>query len=315
MLNILAKRLMQLLLVMWSVGTLTFVLTRLLPGDMAYRIAASRYGYDQTDSAAAALVQAELGLDLPWWRSYASWLTDLLQLNLGKSLVSGESVWALIGHQFGHTLALALAALLLAFLIGPPLGLLAAMKPQGLFDRFTLIFSTLLRSFPAFIIGIALITLFSVQLKWLPAAGYGELQHFFLPALTLELVLSAVSIRVSRNAMVAVATSEYYQFSRLKGLNKTLRFVRHGLRNVAIPILAYHSVQLIYLIEGVVIVESLFAWPGSGHALVHAVIARDVPMIQGTALIMGAIFVLLNMAVDMLNRLIDPRIRYHGGEQ
>lgn len=315
MLNILAKRLMQLLLVMWSVGTLTFVLTRLLPGDMAYRIAASRYGYDQTDSAAAALVQAELGLDLPWWRSYASWLTDLLQLNLGKSLVSGESVWALIGHQFGHTLALALAALLLAFLIGPPLGLLAAMKPQGLFDRFTLIFSTLLRSFPAFIIGIALITLFSVQLKWLPAAGYGELQHFFLPALTLALGLSAVSIRVSRNAMVAVATSEYYQFSRLKGLNKTLRFVRHGLRNVAIPILAYHSVQLIYLIEGVVIVESLFAWPGSGHALVHAVIARDVPMIQGTALIMGAIFVLLNMAVDMLNRLIDPRIRYHGGEQ
>ena len=315
MLNILAKRLMQLLLVIWSVGTLTFVLTRLLPGDMAYRIAASRYGYDQTDSAAAALVQAELGLDLPWWRSYASWLTDLLQLNLGKSLVSGESVWALIGHQFGHTFALALVALLLAFLIGPPLGLLAAMKPQGLFDRFTLIFSTLLRSFPAFIIGIALITLFSVQLKWLPAAGYGELQHFFLPALTLALGLSAVSIRVSRNAMVAVATSEYYQFSRLKGLNKTLRFVRHGLRNVAIPILAYHSVQLIYLIEGVVIVDSLFAWPGSGHALVHALIARDVPMIQGTALIMGAIFVLLNMAVDMLNRLIDPRIRYHGGEQ
>ena len=315
MLNILAKRLMQLLLVIWSVGTLTFVLTRLLPGDMAYRIAASRYGYDQTDSSAAALVQAELGLDLPWWRSYVSWLTDLLQLNLGKSLVSGESVWALIGHQFGHTFALALVALLLAFLIGPPLGLLAAMKPQGLFDRFTLIFSTLLRSFPAFIIGIALITLFSVQLKWLPAAGYGELQHFFLPALTLAFGLSAVSIRVSRNAMVAVATSEYYQFSRLKGLNKTLRFVRHGLRNVAIPILAYHSVQLIYLIEGVVIVESLFAWPGSGHALVHAVIARDVPMIQGTALIMGAIFVLLNMAVDMLNRLIDPRIRYHGGEQ
>ena len=315
MLNILAKRLMQLLLVIWSVGTLTFVLTRLLPGDMAYRIAASRYGYDQTDSAAAALVQAELGLDLPWWRSYVSWLTDLLQLNLGKSLVSGESVWALIGHQFGHTFALALVALLLAFLIGPPLGLLAAMKPQGLFDRFTLIFSTLLRSFPAFIIGIALITLFSVQLKWLPAAGYGELQHFFLPALTLALGLSAVSIRVSRNAMVAVATSEYYQFSRLKGLNKTLRFIRHGLRNVAIPILAYHSVQLIYLIEGVVIVESLFAWPGSGHALVHAVIARDVPMIQGTALIMGAIFVLMNMAVDMLNRLIDPRIRYHRGEK
>lgn len=170
-----------------------------------------------------------------------------------------------------------------------------------------------MRSFPAFIIGIGLITLFSVQLKWLPAAGYGSLQHFILPALTLALGLSAVSVRVSRNAMVTVMNSEYYQFSRLKGLGEKRSFFRHGLRNVAIPILAYHSVQLIYLIEGVVIVESLFAWPGSGHALVHAVIARDVPMIQGTALIMGGIFVVLNMAMDVLNRLIDPRIRYHGG--
>ena len=310
MLNIILKRLTQLILVIWSVGTLTFILTRTLPGDMAYRIAAGRYGYDQTDSAAAELVRSELGLDQSWWQSYFDWLADLLQFNLGKSLVSGESVWALIGHQFGHTLTLAVAALLFALLIGPPLGLLAAHKPNGWFDRFTLVISTLLRSVPAFIIGIALITLFAVRFKWLPAAGYGSWQHFILPALTLALGLSAVSVRVSRNAMVEVKRAEYYQFSRLKGLNERLSFIRHGLRNVAIPILAYHSVQLIYLIEGVVIVESLFAWPGSGHALVHAVIARDVPMIQGTALIMGGIFVLLNMTVDMLSAWIDPRISH-----
>lgn len=312
MLKIIVNRLLQLLLVIWSVGTLTFILTRSLPGDMAYRIAASRYGYDQTDSAAAALVRSELGLDQAWWHSYFNWLWDLLQLNLGNSLVSGEKVWSLIEHEFGHTLALAIVALLLALLIGPPLGLLAAQKPNGFFDRFTLILSTGLRSLPAFIIGIGLITVFSVQLQWLPAAGYGSWQHFLLPALTLALGLSAVSVRVSRNAMVAVNATEYYQFSRLKGLNNKLSFWRHGLRNVAIPILAYHSVQLIYLIEGVVIVESLFAWPGSGHALIHAIIARDVPMIQGTALIMGGIFVLLNMLVDLLNSLIDPRIRFQG---
>ena len=153
-----------------------------------------------------------------------------------------------------------------------------------------------------------------MRFKWLPAAGYGSWQHFILPALTLALGLSAVSVRVSRNAMVEVKRAEYYQFSRLKGLNERLSFIRHGLRNVAIPILAYHSVQLIYLIEGVVIVESLFAWPGSGHALVHAVIARDVPMIQGTALIMGGIFVLLNMTVDMLSAWIDPRISHRARE-
>ncbi len=313
MLNMIAKRLGQILLVIWSVGTLTFLLTRSLPGDMAYRIAASRYGYDQTDGAAAELVRAELGLDQSWWQSYVHWLTDLVQLKLGNSLVSGEAVWHEIAHQFGHTLALALVALLFALLIGPPLGLLAAWKPNGLFDRFTLLLSTLLRSVPAFIIGIGLITLFAVRLKWLPAAGYGSGQYFILPALTLALGLSAVSIRVSRHALVEVMNTDYYQFSRLKGLTDMRSFLRHGLRNVAIPVLAYHSVQLVYLIEGVVIVESLFAWPGSGHALVHAVIARDVPMIQGTCLIMGGIFVLLNMLVDMLSAVIDPRVTVHGG--
>ncbi|MDU8924128.1 ABC transporter permease [Pasteurellaceae bacterium LIM206] len=308
MLTIILKRVGQLILMVWSVGTLTFILTRNLPGDMAFRIAASRYGYDQTDAAAAALVRSQVGLDQPWWQTYMYWFTDLLQFNLGKSLVSEESVWSLITHQFGHTLGLAVAALLLGLLIGPPLGLLAAHKSNGLFDRFTLLVSTLLRSVPAFIIGIGLISLFAVKLNWLPAAGYGDWRYFILPALTLALGLSAVSVRISRNAMLTVAYSDYYQFARLKGLNARQCFFRHGLRNVAIPILAYHSVQLIYLIEGVVIVESLFAWPGSGHALVHAVIARDIPMIQGTALVMGALFVLLNMLVDVLSAWIDPRI-------
>ena len=290
------QRLLQLVFVIWSVGTLTFILTRSLPGDMAYRIAASRYGYDQTDAAAAAIERAELGLDQPWWQSYTDWLLDLVQLNLGHSLVSGEAIWAEISHQFGHTLALALVALVLSLLIGPPLGLLAAHKPNGLFDRFTLVISTMLRSVPVFIIGIALITLLAVQIKWLPAAGYGTPQHYILPSLTLAIGLAAVSIRVSHHAMVQVQTSEYYDFAKLKGLSKWTAFCRHGLRNVAIPILAYHSVQLVYLVEG------------SGHALVHAIVARDVPMIQGTALIMGGMFVVLNMVVDLLSGLLDPRI-------
>lgn len=307
--KILLRRLTQILLVIWSVGTLTFLLTRQLSGDMAYRIAASRYGYDQTDAAAAEAVRAELGLEQPWWETYFSWLGDLVQFNLGKSLVSGDSVWHELEHQFGHTLSLAIVALILALLIGPTLGVLAARKPNGIFDRLTLVFSSLFRSVPAFIIAIGLISLFSVQLNWLPSGGYGSWQHFVLPALTLAIGLSAVSVRVTRQAMVQAMQSDYYQFARLKGLNRWQTFVRHGIRNIAVPVIAYHSVQLIYLIEGVVIVESLFAWPGSGHALVHAIIARDVPMIQGTALVMGGLFVVLNMAADLLSAWIDPRIR------
>ncbi|MDH2997361.1 ABC transporter permease [Pasteurellaceae bacterium LFhippo2] len=309
MLKIILRRLFQILLVIWSVGTLTFILTRQLSGDMAYRIAASRYGYDQLDSAAAELVRAELGLAQAWWHSYANWFFDLIQLNLGKSLVTNDSVWSEISHQFGHTLSLALVALIMALIIGPTIGIIAARKPNGIFDRLTLVFSSLFRSVPAFIIAIGLITLFSVNLKWLPAGGYGSWTHFILPALTLALGLSAVSVRVTRQAMVQVMASDYYQFAKLKGLNGWQTFVRHGLRNIAIPVIAYHSVQLVYLIEGVVIVESLFAWPGSGHALVHAIIARDVPMIQGTALVMGGLFVLLNMGADLLSAWIDPRIK------
>lgn len=309
MLKIILRRLSQILFVVWSVGTLTFLLTRQLSGDMAYRIAASRYGYDQADSAAADAVRAELGLDQAWWHSYFNWLGDLLQFNLSKSLVTGDSVWSEIQHQFGHTLSLALIALLLGLLIGPTLGVLAARKKNGIFDRLTLIISTLLRSVPAFIIAIGLISLFSATLRWLPAGGYGKWQHFVLPALTLALGLSAVSVRITQEAMLQVKQSEFYQFAQLKGLSAWQTFRRHGIRNIAIPVIAYHAVQLIYLIEGVVIVESLFAWPGSGHALVHAIIARDVPMIQGTALVMGGLFVLLNMAADLLSAWIDPRIQ------
>lgn len=307
MLKQLFSRFIQLILVVWSVGTLTFILMRSLPGDMAYRIAASRYGYDQVTASSASQVRAELGLDLPWYEQYLAWFGDLVQLDLGKSLVSGAAVWDEIAHQFGHTLSLAVVALVISLIIAPPIGVLAALRPDGVFDRISLLMATLLRSAPSFIIGVVLITIFAVQLKWLPAIGYGKPIHYILPALTLALGLSAASIRVSRNAAVAVLDSDFYQFAKLKGLSKWQTFRRHGIRNIAIPIVAYHGVQLIYLIEGVVIVESLFAWPGIGHALVHAIIARDIPMIQGSALIMGGLFVILNAILDIINHHIDPR--------
>ncbi|WP_264673298.1 ABC transporter permease [Moraxella bovoculi] len=147
MLKLLTSRLIQLLLVVWSVGTLTFVLMRSLPGDMAYRIAASRYGYDQVTASSADQVRAELGLDLPWYEQYIAWFGDLLRLDLGNSLVSGASVWDEIAHQFGHTLSLAFVALIISLIIAPPIGMLSALRPNGVFDRFTLFIATLLRSY------------------------------------------------------------------------------------------------------------------------------------------------------------------------
>ncbi|BCQ39217.1 hypothetical protein ERHA54_18200 [Erwinia rhapontici] len=156
-------------------------------------------------------------------------------------------------------------------------------------------------------LGLILVVIFALNLGLLPAAGYGDVQHVLLPALTLALGLAAVSSRVARNAMRQVTDSAWYQFGRTKGLKEGTLFWRHGLRNVSVPLVTYLSVQFIYLIEGVIVVETLFAWPGIGHALVHAIFARDVPMIQGTALVMGLMFVLLNALSDGLCYWLDPR--------
>ncbi|MCP2233004.1 MULTISPECIES: ABC transporter permease [Erwinia] len=307
MMRMLGYRLLQAGFVALLVGGLTFVLMRSLPGDMAYRIAAGRYGYDRVDAAAARAVQQELGLDRPAWQALVDWFIQLLHFNPGNSLVSGEPVMAEIGHQLGQTLLLAAVALVMSLLLGPPLGIFAALNPGGRLDRLLLALSTILRALPHFVLGLILVLIFALTLGLLPAAGYGDVQHVLLPALTLALGLAAVSSRVARNAMRQVAGSAWYSFGRTKGLKEGMLFWRHGLRNVSVPLVTYLSVQFIYLIEGVIVVETLFAWPGIGHALVHAIFARDVPMIQGSALVMGLLFVLLNAASDALCWWLDPR--------
>jgi peptide/nickel transport system permease protein len=305
----LGRRAVQALLVALIVGTLCFVLVRVLPGDMAFRIAEGRYGYDRVGAAAAEAVRAELGLDRPAWVQFVDWLGLLLRLDLGASLVTGERVVDEIAHQLGHTVLLSLVAVALALLIGPPLGLLAALRPDGIADRAGLVAAAALRALPAFVLGVFLIEILALRLELLPAAGYHEQGNIVLPALTLALGLAAVSSRVARDAMVDVAASPQFLFARTKGLGPGLALARHGLRNVGVPVVAYLGVQLVTLVEGVVVVESLFAWPGIGHALVHAIIARDVPMVQGTALVMGLLFVSLNALIDVACVAIDPRRR------
>ena len=303
------NRLLQAVLVAFTVGLLTFIMIRLLPGDVAYRIAAGRYGYDVVDSAAAAKVAAELDLNRPAIEAFGLWLYDLVRLDLGTSLVSGEPVWDELVMQLGHTLQLAVSAILLSLLIGPPLGILAGLNRGGFLDRGLMLVSTALRALPQFVVGLGLIVIFGLMLNLLPTAGHAHGSHLVLPAFTLALGLAAVSAQVARDAMAEVAQSQFYRFARTKGLPEWQVFRRHGLRNVAVPIVTYLGVQFIYLVEGVVVVETLFAWPGIGHALVHAIFGRDVPVIQGAAVVMGLMFVVLNAAVDGFCYIIDPRRR------
>ncbi|RJK98601.1 ABC transporter permease [Paracoccus aestuarii] len=300
-------RLAQAVMVALLVGVLTFLMMQSLPGDMAFRIAAGRYGYDNVNAQAAEAVRQELGLDRPAIAAFGSWLWDLMRLDFGTSVISGAPVMTEIRHQLGASLQLAGAALALSLVIGPPIGILAGLRAGGLLDRVLLVLSTALRSVPQFLMGLVLIVLLSIQLGWLPAAGHGRAEHFILPALTLALGLAAVSARVARDAMARVAGSPHYAFGRWKGLSEAQMLRRHGLRNIGVAMVTYLGLQFAMLVEGVVVIEAIFGWPGIGHALVHAIFGRDVPMVQGTALLLGLGFVLLNALVDLAARWIDPR--------
>lgn len=289
------------------VGLMSFLMMQAMPGDMAYRIAAARYGYDLVSADLAEAVRAELGLDAGPLVQFGRWMADLARLDLGRSLVSGQPVQAEIAHQLGASLQLAGAALGLSLLIGPPLGLYAGLHAGGRFDRALLVVAAGFRAVPQFLLGLVLIVLLAVQLRLLPAAGHGTVAHFVLPALTLALGLAAASARITRDAMAAVAASAPYAFARAKGLSEAQILIRHGLRNIGAPLVTYLGLQFVLLAEGVVVVETIFGWPGIGHALIHAVFHRDVPMVQGTALVMGLGFVLLNAVIDLAARRIDPR--------
>ncbi len=289
------------------VGVITFLMMRALPGDAAYRVAAGRYGYDLVDAAAAEAVRRELGLDLPAWQQLGRWLLDLVQLRLGNSMVSGESVWHELSHHLQHTLYLGAVAWALSIAIGVSLGTVAALQ-GGWIARCVDNMSTFFKATPAFLIGLMLTTVLAVQLQWLPVAGHGEVQYVILPALCLALALSAGLAQLVQAQLSHILRSDYFEFALTKGLPMRAAIWRHAARNLAVPVLAYAGVQLVLLVEGVVVVETMFAWPGIGHALVHATFGRDVPMIQGAALAMAMLFVLLNALLDVLHSVIDPRL-------
>ena len=279
MLALLGARAVQALVVALVVGTLSFAMMETLPGDAAFRIAAERYGYDAVDAAAAESVRAELGLDAPAPARLLAWLGELATLDLGRSAVTGEPVVHEVGSQLGASAALALAALAFALALALPVGVASGLRPGGVLDRASLVAASVLRSVPAFALGVVLILVFAVRLDWLPVRGHGEARHLVLPAATLGLVLAAALARVVRDAVATVSAAPYARFARWKGLGEARAFARHGARNAVGPVAAWLGVQAALLIEGVVVIESVFAWPGIGHALVHALFGRDVPVV------------------------------------
>lgn len=307
--TVLLRRTGQALGVALLVSVLCFAVIRQLPGDAAYRIAAGRYGDDLVDTDTAAAVRAELGLDRPAWQQLGGWLADLVRLDLGRSLVTLRPVAEEVGYYLLGTLQLTAAALGLAVVLGGLAGLLAARRPGGVFDRLTTTWVALVRALPPFLLGLVLVLVLSVHFGLLPAVGHGSSSALVLPALTLGMGLSGLVARVTRDTVLEVTGSDHVRFARTKGLAERPVVARHVLRNAGVVLVPYLGVQAVILIEGVVVVESLFAWQGLGHALVHAVFWRDVPVLQATALVLALLVVAINTAVDLAVLWLDPRPR------
>lgn len=307
--RVLLRRGAQAVGVTLAVTVTCFVIVQHLPGDIAFRIAAGRYGYDKVDAAAAQEVRTQLGLDAPAWRQLTDWILDAVRLDFGTSLVTGAAVVDELSHHLGATLQLAAVALLVAVVVGASAGVVAAHSRGGVLDRLTDAWVAVVRALPPFVLGLVLILVFSVQLGWVPAAGHGQRGSIVLPALTLTVGLSGLFARVTRDTVAQILDSEQVRFAETKGLARHVVLARHVLRNAGVTLVAYVGVQVLILVEGVVVVESLFAWPGLGHALVHAVFWRDIPAMQATVLALALIVVLVSTLVDLAVLALDPRTR------
>jgi peptide/nickel transport system permease protein len=307
--RIILARIGQALATAAVLATLCFAFVHALPGDLALRVAAARVGDERVTPETAERIRREEGLDRPLIVQYGQWMGALARGDLGRSLVSGKPVSEELAYHARFTLQLGLIGWLLSYLIALPLGVWAGFRPGGPVDRATDTLAVTLASLPAFLVGIGLITLFALTLRWLPPAGFRTGWHMVLPALTLALSLVAYSIPIIRNAVVAVRSAFFMTFARLKGLEARAAFRHHGVRNAAVPVVTFAALQFAFVIDGFVVIETLFNYPGLGELLVKSLIARDVPVIMGAGLIIGFALALVSLAADLACLWLDPRAR------
>jgi ABC-type dipeptide/oligopeptide/nickel transport system permease component len=255
-------------------------------------------------------MRESLGLDKPIFVQYTLFLQRAVQGDFGRSLYYKKPVMAIIAEYLPRTMLLAAAALLVALAVAIPVGVLAAVKRDSLFDYLGTVLALLGHSLPGYWLGLMLILLLAVNLRWLPTSGYETPQHLIMPALTLGVSLMAIVMRLTRSGMLDVLNEDYIRTARAKGLDQRVVVMRHALKNTLIPLVTVVGLQLGSLLSGAVIIETVFAWSGVGLVLVTAIGARDYPLIQAGVLFVSIIFVFTNLVVDLIYAALDPRISY-----
>ncbi|MBX3069663.1 MAG: ABC transporter permease [Thermomicrobiales bacterium] len=310
----LIRRLIHSAFLIWGVATLVFFAIRLVPGDPVVQMLGPEY----TPEAADAMRQ-KLGLDESIGSQYVKWMGDLLRGDMGSSIATNETVVDAIRTGLPKTLSLSLVAFIIGVGIALPTGILAALKRNTWIDYLASLIAFIGVSMPGFWLGILLIIVFSVNLGWFPALGYAELrddgfrawiERLILPGIAIGTAYAAILMRFVRAGLLETMSSDYIRTARAKGVAEPGVIARHAMRNALIPVVTVMGIQLALLLSGTVAVEMVFSIRGIGRILIGAIFDRDYPMVQGIVLLIAVIFVLANLAVDILYTAIDPRIRY-----
>jgi peptide/nickel transport system permease protein len=313
MLGYIVRRVLATIPVMAFVALFVFSLLYIAPGDPAAVIAGDQASLEDVEK-----IRRNLGLDRPFLVRFVEWSSQVVQGDLGTSMFTGLPVTELIRQRIEPTLSLMVVTLLLAVAIAVPAGVVAAWNAGGWVDRFFMGFAVLGFSVPVFAVGYLLAYIFALELDWLPAQGYTPfshglwpwLQNLILPSIALGFVYIALIARITRATMLEVLSQDYIRTARAKGLGDRSVLFLHALKNAAVPIVTVIGIGVALLIGGAVVTESVFAIPGLGRLTIDAILRRDYPLIQGIVLMFSFVYVLVNLAIDLLYTALDPRIRY-----
>lgn len=300
------KRLLAFFPILLGVATVTFFLMHVLPGDPVLSMVGERY-----DEETLQRLRAQMHLDDPLLVRYGHYLVSLVRLDLGESYVTGVPVWESIQQRFPYTFRLALAAMLISVVVGISAGVFAAWKWRTPVDWLTMGGTAVGISMPVFWLGVLLIYAFSVKLRLLPASGYGNgnLLYLILPAFALSQASTAYVARITRSSVLDETGEVYVKAARAKGVPERLVLFRHALRNALLPVITLVGADFGSFLSGAVLTESIFAWPGLGRFTLEAIMARDLPAIQGAVLFMAILFMSVNLLVDLLYSRVDPRVK------
>jgi peptide/nickel transport system permease protein len=313
MLSYVLRRILATIPVMAIVALFVFSLLYIAPGDPAAIIAG-----DQATPADVERIRASLGLDRPFAIRFGEWGWQILHGDLGTSIFTNLPVSTMIAQRIEPTLSLMMVTLVLAITVAVPIGVVAAWKADTIIDRAIMGFAVLGFSVPVFVVGYVLAYVFALELDWLPVQGYTSLSeglwpwlaNLILPAVALGLVYIALIARITRATMLEVLQQDYIRTARAKGIGQTRILFVHALKNAAVPIVTVIGIGIALLIGGAVVTETVFAIPGIGRLTVDAILRRDYPVIQGIVLLFSFVYVLVNLVIDLLYTVLDPRIRY-----